>query len=86
MIFSKAPNAMTTDTVRELAQDYYPILIYEKNYPVVTAFGQYEKVGFNPYRRIEIPLLVRTQQCPLHIPHSTELTASPEDGSMKSAQ
>lgn len=77
---------MTADTVWKLAQGYYPILLYERSYPIVTAFEQYENVEFNPYRRIQIPLLVRTQQHPLHIPCSTELTASPEDGSMKSAQ
>ena len=58
-MFSKVPTAMTADTVWTLAQGYYPVLIYERNYPMATAFGPYERVGFNPYR-IQIPLLVRT--------------------------
>lgn len=41
-MFSKMPTAMTADTVQELVQSHYPMLIYEKNYPIVTAFGPYE--------------------------------------------
>lgn len=58
-MLSKVPTAMTADTVWGRAEGYYPVLIYERNYRMVTAFGPYERAGFNPYRT-EIPLLVRT--------------------------
>lgn len=58
-MFSKAPTAMTVDTAWELAQGYYPILIHERIYPMVTPFGPCEKVGFNSYR-MQITLLIRT--------------------------